>query len=556
MCSLFSVYSGTMEPIAAVFECLSEYQLGNAITCKYTITNNHNIDYHVLKRFTPLEGMESPFVSVSRNGKVIPYDGKMIKRCYPPIHDEYFLLRAGSEWSTKIDLSVAYPMNETGEYMVMEMIPLHYHHHLDATFTDTEQASKSTLVSFQLHEGGTPKMTLGEFHRQKGTSFVQQVGHPRDPKFNGGTVDQQLLTKEIHRASYHYVSTVEDDISDNEPHYVSWFGAEDADRIKRVKKKFNKVLSAMEADVITYHFDDPQCEPSYYAFTYLGARDIYLCGMYHRSVDLLGIDTKLCTIVHELTHAVSRTDDIEYGRDKCLQLAKTNPRRATINADNYGYFAETTNIFDYGFDSMEAWPDGHTYVTRGNMYIRYSDDSASQIDSGYPHLIRGSLGSLPDNFLAGFDSQVMLPNGFIYVTKDNQYVRYSPKLDQGYPVSLQGAWGHLNSKFAAGFDSAAVLPNTKTYVTKGNQYIRYSDESATTVDSGYPSPLQGAWGILPFSFAESFDSMASLKDGKIYVTKNKQYVRYSDKAAAKLDPGYPQPIKGNWGKINFPGPQI
>ena len=137
---MFSLYSGTREPIAAVFECLSEYQLGNAITCKYTITNNHNVDYHVLKRFTPLEGMESPFVSVSRNGKVIPYDGKMIKRCFPPKHDEYFLLRAGSEWSTKIDLSLAYSMNETGEYIVMEKIPLHYHHHLHATFIDTEQS--------------------------------------------------------------------------------------------------------------------------------------------------------------------------------------------------------------------------------------------------------------------------------------------------------------------------------------------------------------------------------------------------------------------------------
>ena len=152
-----------------------------------------------------------------------------------------------------------------------------------------------------------------------------------------------------------------------------------------------------------------------------------------------------------------------------------------------------------------------------------------------------------------------LRNGKTYVTKGSQYVRYSDssasRVDTGYPLPLQGYWGRLTASFAAGFDSMTVLRNEKTYVTKGSQYIRYSDRSASTVDRGYPKPLQRYWGTLPASFADSFDSMALLGNGKTYVTKNKQYIRYSDSSASRVDPGYPLPIKGNWGTIKFPGPQ-
>ena len=54
------------------------------------------------------------------------------------------------------------------------------------------------------------------------------------------------------------------------------------------------------------------------------------------------------------------------------------------------------------------------------------------------------------------------------------------------------------------------------------------------------------------SFATSFDSIALLCDGKTYVMKNKYYIRYSDSSALSVDPGYPQPIKGDWGAIEFP----
>ena len=94
-----------------------------------------------------------------------------------------------------------------------------------------------------------------------------------------------------------------------------------------------------------------------------------------------------------------------------------------------------------------------------------------------------------------------LPNGKIYVTKGALYIRYSDKnastVDPGYPVQISGNWGNTNSSFSAGFDSIAVLGNNKIYVTKDVNYIRYSDKNASTIDNGYPVAIAGHWGTPP-----------------------------------------------------------
>ena len=192
------------------------------------------------------------------------------------------------------------------------------------------------------------------------------------------------------------------------------------------------------------------------------------------------------------------------------------------------------------------------------MYIRYSDSSASTIDGGHPRLIKDDWGDLPDDFVQGFDSMSTLRNGKTYVTKGGQFIRYSDlsavTVDLEYPLAIKGEWGDTPSSFNSGFDAMTVLPNDKLYVFKGNQYIRYSDSNDSTVDSGYPRQIKGNWRSLNADFAASFDSIAVLGDGKTYATKGKMFIRYSDDWGSQVDSGYPAPIKGNWGTINFPGP--
>ncbi|MEM8933196.1 MAG: hemopexin repeat-containing protein [Acidobacteriota bacterium] len=202
-------------------------------------------------------------------------------------------------------------------------------------------------------------------------------------------------------------------------------------------------------------------------------------------------------------------------------------------------------------DSLALLPNGETYATDGDQYVRYSDDNGTTVDPGYPVSIEGRWGNLPAAFDDGFDSMATLPNGKTYVTKGDQYARYSDDnattVDPGYPVSIKGRWGNLPDAFNDGFDSMATLPNGKTYVTKGDQYVRYSDDDGTTIDPGYPRPIAGAWGDLPAAFNQGFDAMSTLPNGKTYVIKGDQYVRYSDDDGTTVDDGYPLPVKGNWG---------
>lgn len=202
------------------------------------------------------------------------------------------------------------------------------------------------------------------------------------------------------------------------------------------------------------------------------------------------------------------------------------------------------------FDAMATLPNGKTYATFGARYVRYSDAGANTVDEGYPKPILGNWGLLPPAFATGFDSMATLPDGKTYITRGNQYVRYSDGganvVDPTYPRRIAGNWGKIPAAFESGFDSMATLPNGKTYITRGGQYLRYSDASANKVDPGYPKPIAGNWGNIPAAFASGFDSMVTLPNGKTYVTRGDQYIRYSDPGANIVDAGYPKSIAGNW----------
>lgn len=141
-----------------------------------------------------------------------------------------------------------------------------------------------------------------------------------------------------------------------------------------------------------------------------------------------------------------------------------------------------------------------------------------------------------------YDSMAILPNGKFYATIGSQYIRASfPNLtiDPGYPKPIQGNWGPLPASFNAGFDSMTVLPNGSLYVTKGGYYVKYTDAYGTKIAPGYPKPIAGNWGNLPTQFNSGFDAMESF-GGKTYVTQQNLFVRYSDKTASRVDPGYPK----------------
>ena len=90
----------------------------------------------------------------------------------------------------------------------------------------------------------------------------------------------------------------------------------------------------------------------------------------------------------------------------------------------------------------------------------------------------------------------------------------------------------------------SIWPNGKAYLFKGSQYVRY-DAKADKADQGYPVPIAGNWPGFPPAFQEGVDAEVVWNQQKVYFFKGNQYLRY-DIAADRVDPGYPLLIAGHW----------
>lgn len=125
--------------------------------------------------------------------------------------------------------------------------------------------------------------------------------------------------------------------------------------------------------------------------------------------------------------------------------------------------------FARGFDSFVCHKAfGRAFATNGAEYIRFEDPNANGLSSGYPKPISSGwdLVNVPQ-FSTGFDVVVQLPNGVTYATKGDSYVRYSNKriayVDAGFPKTLNsGEWGSLPENFRSGFDAITYLTKWKT----------------------------------------------------------------------------------------------
>jgi Lysine-specific metallo-endopeptidase len=81
---------------------------------------------------------------------------------------------------------------------------------------------------------------------------------------------------------------------------------------------------------------------SLFAYVYFNDLAKMYLGLAFFNAPATGYNSKLGTVIHELTHfwLTGNTNDIKYGKADCLQLARTNPTSALKNADNYEYFVE------------------------------------------------------------------------------------------------------------------------------------------------------------------------------------------------------------------------
>lgn len=215
--------------------------------------------------------------------------------------------------------------------------------------------------------------------------------------------------------------------------------------------------------------------------------------------------------------------------------------------------------------------DGALFLLSGDQYVRYSHVDLDVVDDGYPRAIGGSDGllreavasppALPDGFDYDLDA-AFLAHGALYLFKGKSFVRY-PWGQHGIrlsPEPVASVFGRVSNPFlpsegnpAPRIDAAFVAPDGALYVMKGAHHLRYANPDAdprtAVADEGFPRTLRGNFGDLPASFVTGVDG-GFVFDGRTYLCRKDDYVRYGDPTYTRMDPIYPQPFRSRWGQSN------
>jgi hypothetical protein len=189
--------------------------------------------------------------------------------------------------------------------------------------------------------------------------------------------------------------------------------------------------------------------------------------------------------------------------------------------------------------------DRRIYLFSGDQYVRYSGPDRTYVEDGYPRALADLAGELdlpplPPEFQDGLDAVLRGPDGATYLFKGRSF------LTGGAVRPVAGQWGLVRNSFdSGGLDAAFVAPSGELYAFRGDQYVRYAAASTLDlVDPGYPRTVRDDWGDLPAAFEAGPDG-AFVLDGRTYLLKGDQYVRYSGGFHA-VDRTFPQTFAHRW----------
>ncbi|MGW1957581.1 hemopexin repeat-containing protein [Streptomyces sp. NPDC001920] len=530
------------------------YSIGEPVLVTFRMENVSDRDVWILAWNTPLETATEvlDYFRVRFDGLLVPYDGRYVKRGEPDAAS-YRLIRAGETVTEIVDLTTAYPIDSPGTYNVTletqvldAVVRGHDEAEVSARLREEHQGFELDQVqtTFEVVEGGEPRTTVAEKVRGE-LGGIQPPGGPAvarvaalAPVLVGGTSDRQEMVRAAHENAGVYAHTAMQQLKST-PGSVNelsagWFGTHDPIRYTTVQQHFTDISGAIAGQSITYDLTGAGCQPGWYAYTYKNTRKVWLCASFW-SATAVGTDCQFGTVAHELSHAVSLTDDLAYGESGARNLASTQPAQAIQNADNHEYFTE--HLATSVVRAPVVWPSGKAYMFVAGSYFRY-DVAADKVDAGYPKPISSNW---PGLFGDRVDAAVVWPNGKAYFFRGSQYIRVdiaTKKADAGYPKPISSNWPGL---FVDGVDAAVVWPNGKAYFFRGSQYVRY-DIAADKVDSGYPQPITANWaGLWPADLGGA----VVWNNGKAYFFQGQQYISF-DVAADAADSGYPKSVAGNW----------
>jgi hypothetical protein len=339
-----------------------DYRVGEPVVLTVEVENRGSDPLRLLGWGTPFEErFSSSFLTVERDGEVLPYDGRLVKRGDPGPRD-YLTIEPGATVETRVDVSAGYPIEGPGKYMVR--VKTQASDAFVVTAGESEEARPrdrherlaldSPAVTFTVLPGEQPRLTEGAQARaaerdarekraadaEEGASAGEAGGGP-EPIMEGGTGEQQQEVLTAHQNAHTIAGLAASRLVENEADalYQEWFGEYDQERYETVARHYEQIESTLGATQVTYNLTGEGCEPGVFAYTYQGSTTVWLCERFWEA-PASGSDSQFGTLIHEWSHAVCATEDHVYGEEAAKALAESSPEEAITNADNHEYFAE------------------------------------------------------------------------------------------------------------------------------------------------------------------------------------------------------------------------
>jgi len=352
------------QPFATSLLAEASYKLGDPILVTFEIENRGTESYQLLDWGTPLENQFTrDFLTVSRDGERLPYQGKRVAR-QDPSDAAYVLIRPGERLKSTLDISRAYPIDRAGSYTVT----------LNAWFFDAFAVPGNTRLparkrhdherhelppataQFQVEQGAEPRLTDTQ-KAQKAARRAAPDLTAKPPTISGGTTNQQDQMGVAHNNAQYFAALAVAQLTSGTPStnalYQTWFGAFDQGRYDTVVKTYRDVSDTLLTETVTYDLSGSGCDPSWNAYSYAGGvHTVWTCSGFW-TMGPIAIDCQFSTTLHEWTHILDNTDDYAYGDTDCQNLAVNDPAKAVKNADSYENFAERLAVdSDFGKSIM------------------------------------------------------------------------------------------------------------------------------------------------------------------------------------------------------------
>jgi peptidyl-Lys metalloendopeptidase len=331
------IFSPAMVNEMAVSLSVDQTSFGETenVVLHVTITNPGSQTIKVLKWFTPFSDFMEPLFNVSVDGKSAAFIGALYKRAAPTEQD-YITLAAGESLTGDVNLGSYYDLSASGNYAV------NYSVSSASLYLGEASGQKLPAFSGRLSSNAIDLFVDGREITRHAITDTQLSAASASNTFNGcsSTRQKNLITARSKAKSYATNAVNYFNSNLKTARYTTWFGSYSSTRYNKGKTHFSNIKNATATAAM--NFDCTCADPGVYAYVYPSEPYyIYLCGAFWVS-PMTGTDSKAGTLIHELSHfnVLGGTDDFVYGQTKARALAKNNPNRAVMNADNHEYFAE------------------------------------------------------------------------------------------------------------------------------------------------------------------------------------------------------------------------